>query len=112
MYHLVLVTCLLALAFGVLVLRHDVEVAFTLLVWFPLVTFAIAIAHEFVRGIQQFNHQLLHVAYDSSYVLSLLGLCLLVRAVIKHKRMIVVLTATLIAGIPLAHIFITQSRML
>lgn len=75
--HLVLVTCLIALAFGVLVLRHPLEVAYVLLAWFPALTFLIAIAHEFVRGIQQFNHQLLHVAYDSSYALSLLGISLL-----------------------------------
>ena len=107
MYHLVLVICLLAFAFGVLLLRHAVEIAFTLLAWFPAVTFLIAIAHELVRGIQQFNHQLLHVAYDSSYVLSLVGICLLLRTVIKRKRRIVVLAATFISGIPLAFIFIT-----
>src|SRR5215208_5340413 len=108
MYHLVLITCLVVFAFGVLVLRHPVEVAYTLLAWFPAFTFLIAIAHEFVRGIHQFNHQLLHVAYDSSYALSLLGICLILRAVIKHKPMILVLPATLIAAIPLGDIFTSQ----
>ena len=108
MYHLVLVTCLVAFAFGVLLLRYAVEIAYTLLAWLPIVTFLIAIAHEFVRGIQQFNHQLLHVAYDSSYALSLLGICLILRAVIKRKRMLVVLAATLIAAVPLGFVFITQ----
>jgi len=100
MYHLLLVTCLIAFTFGILLLRHAVEIAYTLLAWFPTRTFLIAITHEFVRGIQQFNHQLLHVAFDSSYALSLLGLFLMLRAVIKRKRMIIVLKATLIAGIP------------
>jgi hypothetical protein len=108
MYHLVPVTCLVVVAFGVLVLRHRVEVAFSLLAWFPAFTFLIAITHEFVRGIHQFNHQMLHVAYDSSYALSLLGICLILRAVIKRKRMIHVLAATLIAAIPLGYIFTTQ----
>ena len=108
MYHLVPVTCLVLLAFGVLVLRQRVEVAYMLLAGFPAVTFIIAIAHEFVRGIQQFNHQLLHVAYDSSYALSLLGICLILRAVIRRKRMIHVLVATLIAAIPLGYIFTAQ----
>jgi len=109
MYHLIPVTCLVAIAFFVLVRRYAAEIAYALLAWFPTVTFLIAIAHEFVRGIQQFNHQLLHVAYDSSYALSLLGICLILRAVRKHKRMIVVLAATLIAGIPLAFIFTVSS---
>jgi uncharacterized membrane protein YbaN (DUF454 family) len=108
MYHLVPVTCLVLLAFGVLVLRYPVEVAFVPVAGFPVSTFLIAIAHEFARGIQQFNHQLLHVAYDSSYVLSLLGICLIMRAVIKRKRKIHVLAATLVAAIPLGYILTTQ----
>ena len=108
MYHLVPVTCFVLLAFGVLVLRCRVEVAYILLAGFPALTFIIAIAHESVRGIQQFNHQLLHVAYDSSYALSLLGVCLILRSVIKRKRLIHVLAATLITAIPLGYIFTTQ----
>jgi hypothetical protein len=108
MYHLVPVTCLVVFAFVMLVLRYSVEVAYTLLAGLPIFTFVIAIAHEFVRGIQQFNHQLLHVAYDSSYALSLLGICLILRAVIKRMRMILVLAATLVAAIPLGYIFTTQ----
>lgn len=108
MYHLVPVTCLVLLAFGVLVLRYPIERAYVLLAGLPTCAFLIAIAHEFVRGIQQFNHQLLHVAYDSSYGLSLLGICLILRAVLKRKREILVLVATLIAAIPLGYIFTTQ----
>jgi hypothetical protein len=51
---------------------------------------------------------MLHVAYDSSYALSLLGISLLLRAVIKRNRRMLVLAATLLAAIPLAYIFITQ----
>jgi len=108
MYHLVPITCLVLLSFGVLVLRYRVEVAYILLAGFPSLAFITAIAHEFVRGIQQFNHQLLHVAYDSSYALSLLGICLILRSVIKRKRLIHVLAATLIAAIPLGYIFTTH----
>lgn len=108
MHHLLPVTCLVVFAFGVLVLRHRVEVAYILLAWFPTFIFLIAFAHEFVRGIHQFNHQMLHVAYDSSYALSLLGICLMLRAVIKRNRRLLVLTATFVAAIPLAYIFVTK----
>lgn len=108
MHHLLPITCFVVFAFGVLLLRHRVEVAYTLLAWFPAFVFLIAFAHEFFRGIHQFNHQMLHVAYDSSYALSLLGIFLLLRAVIKRNRRILVLAATLLAAIPLAYIFITQ----
>ena len=108
MHHLLPVTCFVVFAFGVLVLRHRVEVAYTLLAWFPALVFLIAFAHEFVRGIHQFDHQLMHVAYDSSYALSLLGICLILRAVIKRNQRILVLAATLLAAIPLAYIFFMQ----
>ena len=108
MVHLLLVSFLILSAFVILLLRHPVEIAFVLLAWFPAVTFLIAIAHEFVRGIQQFNHQLLHVAYDSSYALLLLGICVVLRGVIKRKRNYLVLAATFVAGIPRGYIFIAQ----
>jgi hypothetical protein len=108
MHHLLPVTCLVVFGFGVLVLRHRVEIAYALLAWFPAFVFLIAFAHELVRGIHQFNHQLLHVAYDSSYALSLLGICLILRAVIKRNRRTLLLAATLIAAIPLGYILITQ----
>lgn len=108
MYHLVPSTCLVLLAFAVLVRQYCVQRAFILLAGFPTLTFIVAITHEFVRGMRQFNHQLLHVAYDSSYALLLVGLCLILRAVIKRKRMIHVLVATLVAAIPLGYIFTTQ----
>ena len=109
MVHLLVVSFLILSAFVILVLRHPIEIAFVLLAWFPAVTFVIAIAHEFVRGIQQFNHQLLHVAYDSSYALLLLGICILLRGVITRKRNYLVLAATFLAGLPLGYIFIAQA---
>ena len=108
MHHLFPITCLVVFAFGVLVLRHPVEIAYALLAWFPACTFLIAIAHEFVRGIQQLNHQLLHVAYDSSYALLLLGICIVLRGVIKRKRNYLVVAATIVAGIRLEYIFIAH----
>jgi hypothetical protein len=108
MYHLLLVSCLVAIAFGVLALRHAIEIAYILLAWFPTLIFLIAFGHEVLYGIKQFNHQLLHVAYDSSYALLLLGICVILRGVIKRKRIFVALGATFIAGMPLGFIFLTQ----
>lgn len=108
MSHLLLVSGVVVFAFLILALRHPVEIAYVLLAWFPAVTFLIAIAHEFLKGIQQFNHQLLHVAYDSSYALLLMGICLILRAVIKRKPISYVVAGTVGAGIPLGYIFITQ----
>ena len=110
MHHLLLIVvcCLIVVALGALSRRYPVEKAYWSLVSFPTLILLVALLDEFLRGIQQLNHQLLHVAYDSSYALLLLGLILLLRAVLRRKPIILVAAGTLIAGIPLGHIFITQ----
>ena len=108
MHHMLPVLALVAVAFGVLARRYPVERAHWSLVAFPTLVFLVAMLDESLRGIQQLNHQLLHVAYDSSYALFLIGLILLVRAVLRRKLRILVAAGTLIAAIPLGHIFITR----
>ena len=108
MHHLLLVCGLIVITFGVLTRRYSVEKAYWLLVSFPTLIFIVGTADESLRGIQQLNHQMLHVAYDSSYVLLLLGIILLLRAVLKRKLIIFVATGAVIAGLPLAHIFLTR----
>ena len=108
MHHLLPVACLIVITFGVLARRYSVEKAYWSLVPLPTFIFLAGMIDESLRGIQQLNHQLLHIAYDSSYTLLLLGLILLLRAVLKRKLMILVAAGTVITGIPLGHIFITQ----
>jgi hypothetical protein len=108
MYRLLLVSSFLVIAFGILLLRYRVEVVYPLLASIPISVFLIGIAHESVSGIQQFNHQLLHVAYDSSYALSLIGLSVILRGVIKRKSIILIAAATCLAGIPLGYLWIAQ----
>ena len=105
---LIVVCCLIGVVFGLLARRYPVEKAYWSLVSFPALILLVALLDELLRGIQQLNHQLLHVAYDSSYALLLLGLILLLRAVLRRKPVILVVTGTLIAAIPLAHIYVTQ----
>lgn len=108
MHHLLPVFFLIVIVFGVLARRYPVEKAYSLLGAFPTLIFLGAMIDESLRGIQQLNHQLLHVAYDSSYVLLLLGLILLLRAVLKRKLIILVAAGSCISAIPLGHILLTQ----
>lgn len=110
MHHLLLIVvcCLIGVVFGLLTRRYPVEKAYWSLVSFPALILLVALLDELLRGIQRLNHQLLHVAYDSSYALLLLGLILLLRAVLRRKPVILVVTGTLIAAVPLAHIYVTQ----
>jgi len=108
MDHLLLTCCLLVIAFGVLIRRHTIEVVYWSLASFPALTFIVGITDQYLRGIQQFNHQLLHVAYDSSYLLLLLGIILVLRAILKRRLILLIAAGTCIAGIPLGYIFLTQ----
>ncbi len=92
----------------VLTRSYPFETAYWLLAAFPTLIFIAGIADESFRGIRQLNHQLLHVAYDGSYLLLLLGIILLLRGVLKRQVRILTVAATCIAGIPLAHILITH----
>ena len=56
-----------------------------------------------------FNHQVLHLAYDSSYLLLLVGIILVLRATLKRKLRILLVAGTCVAGMPLGYIFITDS---
>jgi len=108
MSHLLLTGCLIIVTFGVLTRRYRIEAVYRLFAPFPVLVFLVGILDEYFRGIQQFNHQVLHVAYDSSYVLLLVGIILVLRAVLMRKLTILIVAATCSAGIPLGYIFITQ----
>lgn len=108
MYHLLLVCTFLVLAFGILISRYPTRVVYPILASIPISTFLVASTHEYFRGIQQFNHQLLHVAYDSSYALSLLGLLVILRGIIKRKPIVLIAVTTCLAGVPLGWLWITQ----
>ena len=108
MYHLLLTFCLVAIVFAALTRRNPIETAYWLLAGFPMLMFIVGMFDEYCRGIQQFNHQVLHLSYDGSYLLLLVGIILVVRAVRKRKVRIGIVAGTCFAGIPLAYIFITQ----
>ena len=112
MLHLLAVCSLLVVAFNILKLLYPMERVYWLLASFPAIIFAVAITDDSVRGIQQINHRLFHIAYDSSYVLLLLGIILILRALLRRELMITVIAATSVAAIPLCYLLIMQSFVL
>ena len=109
MFHLFLTGCLVAITIGTLIRRYPIERVYWLLAPFPTLVFLVGIVDEYFRGIQKFNHQTLHLAYDSSYLLLLVGIILVLRAILKRKLRVLLLIGTCIAGLPLSYIFITHS---
>ena len=110
MHHLLLTCCLIVITFGLLIRWYRVEVVYRLLAPFPTFIFLVGMVDEYFRGIQQFNHQVLHLAYDSSYVLLLVGIIFVLLAILKRKLTILIVAGTCIAGIPLGYIFITWTK--
>ena len=108
MYHLLLTFCLIIVGFVVLTRRYPVETVYSSLASVPALFFFAGIADEYFRGIQQINHRVLHVAYDSSYALLLIGIILLLRAILRRRLIVLIVAATCIAGVPLGYIFITS----
>lgn len=108
MYHLLLTCCLIIITSGVLIRWYPIEVVYRLLAPFPTLIFLVGMFDEYLRGIQKFNHQVLHLAYDSSYVLLLVGIILVLHAILKRKLTILIVAGTCLAGIPLGYIFLTH----
>jgi hypothetical protein len=108
MYHLLLTCFLIVITVSLLTRRYSVEAAYWLLASLPTLIFLIGLTDEYLRGIQQINHQLLHLAYDSSYALLLLGIILVLRAILKRKQIIPVVAGTCVAGIPIGYIFLSM----
>jgi hypothetical protein len=108
MYHFLPVFGFGVLSFWLLVRRMPLENAFYLVSWFPVAVFLVGFVDEFIRGIRQVNHQLLHVAYDASYLLTLLGIVLILRTVILKRVGLLIIATTFLAGLPLGHILLTK----
>ena len=109
MYHLLLTCCVIAITFAVLTRQYRVEAVYWLLASFPTLIFLVGMVDEYFRGIRQFNHQVLHVAYDSSYALLLIGIILVLRAILRRKLITQIVAGTCIAGLPLGYVFIAQA---
>lgn len=104
MHHLIPIVCLIILTFCLLAKRYSFEIGYLSLCGLPIAAFGLAR----VIGFRQFEHRLLHIAYDSSYILVMIGLALILQAVIRKRRVLFLLIATCFAGIPLTHILIMQ----
>jgi len=74
----------------------------------PLGLFLLAFAVESGAGFGQTSHALFHFAYDTSYILTVLGLLFLVRSILKKRRIAVVCSAVCLAAVPLAQLLLSS----
>src|SRR5262245_39521727 len=104
MHHLIPVFCLLALTFGLLARRYSLEIGYLSLSCLPPAFFLITPFLNTRTNFDQITHRVLHIAYDSSYILVLFGLLLVLQATFRKQRKRFFLITTFLAGLPLAHI--------
>ena len=104
MRHLVPTFILITILLGYLTMRYSVEVGHIILSLFPSVTYLIGFVHESIVGSAQFNHRVLHIAYDSSYILLLIGLIILLRSMVRGNFCIYIPLTTLLAAFPLTQL--------
>ena len=108
MHHLLASFLLVAIPFALLAKCYTAEKGYYLCSWVPAGLFLLAFINDTLSGFGRIEHVLFHLAYDTSYLLTLLGLLLILRGVIKKRRVWFVVLATLVASVPIIQILIAQ----
>ena len=106
MRHLVPAAIFLAIAFFLLVRRFQITSAYFTLSWIPLVLMVVAVGDEHLYGFGWFTHVMFHLAYDTSYFLTLLGIVLVLNFILRRKSIAPVLLPIVISVTPLAYLIL------
>jgi hypothetical protein len=110
MTHILLSGLLIGFSTVISLRRHGAELGYLVLSWVPLALLAIARAYEILFGFQRFAEVIYHFAYDTSYILSLIGMMLLLISVFRRTPKGILLAAILLSLMPIALMMLSQSR--
>lgn len=101
MLHILLSVLLVGLALMISIRRHGAQRGYLVLSWVPSALLVIASGYELQFGFKRFAEVLYHFAYDTSYILSLVGIMLLLTSVLKRRSKIGLLIALIISALPI-----------
>jgi hypothetical protein len=101
MHHLIPTLFLLPLTFWYSAKRSSAKQAFYRLCLLPLLLYLVAFITERLWGYGLAAHALFHFSYDTSYILTLIGLIVLLYLVLKKDRPFGLMLALLISVAPL-----------
>ena len=101
MLHILLSVLLVGLALMMSIRRHGANGGYLILSWVPLALLVIAGGYELLFGFRRFAEVLYHFAYDTSYILSLIGIMLLLTSVLKRTSKGGLLIALMISAVPI-----------
>ena|SRR5262245_46247405 len=104
MRHMLTAAILIAGTFLLLAkLSHTLN-AYWSVSWLPLVLLIVALGGEYWYGFGGFTHVMFHLAYDLSYLSTLLGIVLVLNFVLRRKPVFPVLVPILLSVLPLAYL--------
>jgi hypothetical protein len=106
MHHLIPTIILVPLIFAGMAKRIGICRAYWALAGAPTILLLLALVFERWLGYGLVPHALFHFAYDTSYVLTLIGLLLCLYLVFKGRRPIGLMLALLLTVIPLLYLLL------
>ncbi len=106
MRHMFPTAILLAGTFFLLAkLSHPLK-AYWCISWLPLTLFLVAIGGEYWYGFGWLTHVMFHLAYDASYLATLLGIVLVLNFILRRRPIFPVLVPVLSSMLPLAYLIL------
>ena len=108
MLHILLSFLLIALALMISVRQHGAQRGYLVISWVPLALLLIAGGYESMFGFRRFAEVIYHFAYDTSYILSLAGIMLLLTTVLKRTPKRVLLIGIVVSAIPILVLIVSQ----
>ena len=108
MLHILLSVFLVAVALLLSIRRHGAPQGYLILSWVPFALLIIAGGYELLFGFKRFAEVLYHFAYDTSYILSLVGIMLLLTSVLKRTSKLRLLIALMISAVPIFVLILSQ----
>jgi asparagine N-glycosylation enzyme membrane subunit Stt3 len=108
MLHILLSVVLVGLALLLSIRRHGTPQGYLVLSWVPVALLVIAGGYELLFGFKRFAEVVYHFAYDTSYILSLVGIMLLLTSVLKRTSKLRLLIALLISAVPIFLLILWQ----
>ena len=108
MLHILLSFLLIALALIISVRQHGAQRGYLILAWVPLALLLIAASYESAFGFKRFAEVIYHFAYDTSYILSLAGIMLLLTSVLRRTPKKMLFIGIVISAIPIFALLLSQ----
>jgi len=101
MHHLIVSLIILALMLIILSRFYDADRSHIIVSWMPVTLALAAWIYEKSIDSQRVPHAIWHLSFDFSYILTLIGIVLILRAFVQKRGMLIVSFATCLAGLPI-----------